>query len=296
MARHLALILALLLAVPADAAERRVLGWSYLVVNDSIGEFRDRWQSSYLRGSLFFGRNADRAERRLGDVVEIRLSSQIVTPEQLDAPRLDDRPFAGVLMIEALSHGYLGPFDASVGAGVAAVGPQTGSFRFQRWLHERLRFPLPEPDGREVRDGVYPVVSAELAQELGRGSRVRPFAEVRAGLEDLVRLGVDLAWGAAEPSLSVRDPVTGFRSPGLVDGAGTGWRLMAGADAAWVAESRLIPGEFGPEPLPRGRLRAGAAWNNERLSAFYGFTYLTPEFDGQREGQFLGAFQLMMRF
>jgi hypothetical protein len=50
--------LALLLALAgagAEAGERVFLGPAYAIGNDSIGQMRDRWQSSQLMGSVFFG-------------------------------------------------------------------------------------------------------------------------------------------------------------------------------------------------------------------------------------------------
>ncbi len=294
MARRLALILALL-AGPA-AAETRVLGWSHLIVNDSIGEFRDRWQTSYLQGSVFLGPASGAGRFTFGELFEVRLSSQIVTPQNLTSPAPGDRPFAGVLALEVLTHGNVGALEATVGAGVAATGPRTGAFRFQRWLHQRIGYPLPEPQGFEIEDGVHPVFVAELARSFGDEVTVRPFAEVRAGLEDLARIGVDLSWGAPEPALSVRDPVTGHRAPGVPGGGGDGWRFFAGIDAAIVPASALLGEGFGLTPLPRGRARAGAEWRTRHWSAYYGLTYLTPEFEGQPQGQFLGAFQLRLNF
>lgn len=294
MARRLALLLALL-AGPA-AAETRVVGWSHLVVNDSIGEFRDRWQTSYLQGSVFLGPRSGGDRFTFGELVEVRLSSQIVTPQSLTAPDPGDRPFAGVLGFELLTHGNIGALEATVGAGVAVTGPQTGTFRFQRWLHQRIGYPLPKPGGFEVGNGVHPVFVAELGRTFGDDVAVRPFAEVRVGLEDLARIGVDLSWGAPGPVLSVRDPVTGHRAPGVVGAGGEGWRFFAGIDAAIVPSSELLGEGFGRSPLPRGRARAGAEWRTRHWSAYYGLTYLTPEFEGQPEGQFLGAFQLRLNF
>jgi len=288
---------AVTVATPAGASERGILGWSHVIVNDSIGEFRDRWQSSYVHGSVFLGpQRGDLGEIQLGEILEVRLSSQIATPENLTFPRPDDRPFAGALGVELLTHGSFGAVEASLGAGLVAVGPQTATFRVQRRLHEILGFPLPRPEGREIGDAVYPVISAEIGRSFGSGTTVRPFAEARAGIEDLLRVGIDISWGAGGETLYVRDPVTGHRAPGLWLDAPPGWRVFAGADAAWVGGSRLLPAAFGPAPVSRARLRAGAEWRAEEWAVFYGLTYLTPEFEGQREGQFLGAFQLRLNF
>lgn len=286
-----------LFGLAAEAGERRSLGWSYLVTNDSIGEFRDRWQSSYVQGSLFLGESPPRGrDFPLGEIVEVRLSSQIITPESLTSPNPQDRPFAGVLGGEVLTHGRFNRLEASLGMGLFSVGPQTGSFRFQRWLHETLGFAVPRPDGREVPNALQPGLSAELGRSFGASMSARPFLEVRAGLENLLRAGLDISWGAEEAALSVRDPVTGHRVPGLLGDAPAGLRLFAGADAALVGDSLLLPGSLGTRPSNRLRLRAGGEWRNENVSAFYGLAFLGPEFRGQREGQFVGAFQLKFKF
>ena len=47
----------------------------------------------------------------------------------------------------------------------------------------------------------------------------------------------------------------------------------------------------------RTRVRAGLHWENRNGAAlFYGLTWLSEEFDEQREGQFLGAVQFRLRF
>jgi hypothetical protein len=48
--------------------------------------------------------------------------------------------------------------------------------------------------------------------------------------------------------------------------------------------------------MHRERLRAGVGWRGERLDAFYGLTYLSPEFEGQDEGQVLGSAHVNFRF
>ncbi len=280
------------LASPAaEAGDLGYLGWSRVGANDSIGEFRDRWQTSAVQASVFFGpRGAPPGAAAFGDILEVRLRSQIITPENLTAPLPDDRLFVGALALDLFSHGRIGGFEASLGGGLVAVGEQTGTFRLQRWLHEKLGYPLPNPDGHEIANGVHGTLTAEIGRSFGDALRVRPFAEAQAGVETLVRAGVDLTWGAlGRDDLMTREPVTGHRTPGLAGPEGDGLSFVAGADAAWVAESIYLPESRGYEALPRGRLRAGVHWQGKRGALFYGLTYLTPEFEGQREGQFLGA-------
>jgi hypothetical protein len=279
------------------AGERVYLGAAYAIGNDSIGQARDRWQSSQLLGSLFFGPRTE-TPRALapGRLLEFRLTHQLITPESLDDPSPDDRPFAGAFGFEVLTHGQAGGAEVTLGAGIAVTGPQTGTFSAQRWLHERLGFPLPATEGREVEDGVYPAFVAEVGRSFAWGPRVRPFAEVRAGVEDLARAGVDLTWGDfGSEAVVIRDPVSGQRIPVLWGPREAGWSFTAGLDAAAVGWSAFLSDD-GLTPEPRYRARGGVRWQGERWSFYYGATWLSPEFEGQREGQVVGIVQLGASF
>ncbi len=287
----------LALAGPAAGGEREVLGFGYAIANDSIGQLRDRWQSSYVSGAVFFGpAGADPLALPPGRLLELRLSHRLVTPERLDAPAPDDRPFGAALAVEILTHGRLGGVETRLGAGLAVTGPQTRSFQVQRWLHEQLGYPLPRTEGREIADAVHPVLSAEVGRSFGTAPQVRPFVEAEAGLETLLRAGVDLTWGQLGTGrLRLRDPVTGQRVPALWGPPEAGLSVTLGADAAAVADSAFLP-DPGPAPEPRMRLRAGLAWQGAGWSVFYGATWLSPEFAGQREGQVVGVVQIGRRF
>ena len=294
-----AVVLAGLLALPGPghADDVQLLGYGYAIANDSIGQFLDRWQSSFVMGALFFGPySADPLVLPPGQVFELRLAHQLVTPEDLAAPAPDDRPFAAAVSVELLTHGRLGEAEASFSAGLAMTGPQTGAFRFQRWLHERLGYPLPRTEGREIADAIHPVVTAELGRTFGNAPRVRPFVEARGGLETLLRGGVDLTWGAlGTRRLRVREPVTGQRVPVLWGPREEGLSVTLGADAAAVAHSAFLA-EEGLDPAPRVRLRAGIGWQGARWSLVYGAAWLSPEFAGQRVGQVVGFVQVGARF
>jgi hypothetical protein len=296
--RRAALALAGLLAAGGAAAgEREALGWSYAIGNDSIGQARDRWQSSQLMGSVFFG-PPSAAPRALapGRLLELRLSHRLVTPERLDAPAPDDRPFAGAFALELFTHGTAGGTEVSLGGGVVATGPGTGTFRAQRWLHERLGYPLPETEGREVGDGLHLSVVAEAGRSFGTRPAVRPFVELRGGVETLARAGVDLTWGAfGTRRVTVREPVTGQRVAALWGPREEGLSVTAGIDAAAVGASVFLPDD-GVGPEPRLRVRGGLRWQGERWSVHYGAAWLSPEFEGQREGQVLGLLQVAVEF
>jgi hypothetical protein len=244
-------------------------------------------------GSVFLGPRTE-APRALapGRLLEVRLSHQLVTPESLDAPAPDDRPFAGAFGIELLTHGTWRGTETTLGAGLVVAGPGTGTFRFQRWLHERLGYPLPATDGQEVADGVHPAVVAEFGRSFGAGPAVRPFVELRAGVETLARAGVDLTWGSfGSARVVIRDPVSGQRLPTLWGPREEGLSFTAGLDAAAVDYSAFLSDD-GLSPEPRFRVRGGVRWQGERWSVYYGASWLSPEFAGQEEGQVVGTLQL----
>jgi hypothetical protein len=281
----------------ASGEERVYLGPSYSIGNDSIGQMRDRWQSSQLSGSLFFGpETATPRALAPGRLVELRLSHQLMTPESLDAPSPDDRPFAGAFGVEVLTHGEVRGMEVTAGAGVVVTGPQTRTFDVQRWLHQRLGYPLPDTEGREVEDGLHPAVMAELGRSFGAGPAVRPFIEVRGGVETLARAGVDVTWGSlGSRRVVLRDPVSGQRVPVLWGPPETGLSFSAGIDAAAVTYSAFLSDD-GLSPEPRLRVRGSVRWQGERWSLQYGAAWLSPEFAGQREGQVVGLLQVGVAF
>ena len=60
-----------------------------------------------------------------------------------------------------------------------------------------------------------------------------------------------------------------------------------------------VPGDdFGVWRLTdsRHRLRAGLHWQGEKWQAFYGLTWLGPEFVGRQSGQLVGAVRIKFTF
>ena len=79
---------------------------------------------------------------------------------------------------------------------------------------------------------------------------------------------------------------------GVVEGVEHG-----GKDVAQVASSVYLPDDRGPGlEESRTRLRAGLNWQGESWGVQYGLTYLSEEFEGQPEGQFLGAARIKYNF
>jgi len=300
----LSLALAFALGSAAAAEPHRTLGLSVVNINDDflIAEIHDRWRSGGLDVTLVRGTGwAGAPEVRFGEVIAWRFRGEIITPESVSNPRPGDRPYAGALSIGAHSHMRRGADEMRLGADLLFVGPQTGLDSLQRRLHEAQGLSDPRPAAAsQIDDATYPVLSGEWARTLplGTGARLRPFAEARAGDETFARVGLDVVGGAlASGGLLVREVVTGQLSEGT-RGAATGLGWSAGLDVARVAASVYLPDEAGrPEAEPlRARARLGAMWAGQGWSVFAGSSYLSEEFEGQSEGQIVGAVALTFAF
>ena len=291
--------LAVALALLPSATSGEPLGWVLGVSNDSIGEFRDRWQSSSVDFGVLTGPASTRgAPKRFGEILEYRFRSDILSPEDLDTPDPDDRRHAGVLAFGMHSHAARGPWEARIGGELVVVGPQTGLLALQEGLHELLGFTVPRLDAFQIENTARLDLSGEVARRWQPGAwQIRPFAEARFGAEDLIRLGFDATRAPPDGGLALRTVATGQRLTYGTEGVPPRWSPTLGADIAWVADSLFLPG--GVEPAPediRIRARAGARFAGRGLDFFYGLTWLGEEFEGQRDGQFVGTVQLRLDF
>lgn len=298
-----ALVLATALqTTPAAAEERTYLGYGRLFSNDYVGDGRDRWRSGsyqlgWVRGPDWTGE----LPQALGEILEYRFRSEIVTPANLARPNPADRRYAGILAIGVHTHVEWAGFETRLGADLVAVGPGTGVDDFHRRIHEILSLPRPDRAfADQIGDDIHPTASAELGRSfaLGESGMVRPFFEVQAGIESLLRVGGDLSFGNfGRGALMMRDVVTGQRFEGVRGNRARGLSLTLGGDVAHVFDSALLP-EGGAARLrdTRERLRAGLHWRNESADVFYGVTWLGREFEGQPEGQVLGSLKVNLRF
>jgi len=288
--------------MPALADGRETLGWGRLMSNDYFGDGRDRWRTSsyvvsWMHGPDWVGGLPD----RIGQVLEYRLRAEIVAPRELRGPRSDDRAYAGMLGVGLHSHWQQGPVEARAGLDVVFTGPQTGLDVLHERFHDRIGQPLPAANVLEnqIGDGVHAMLSGEISHpmELAPGIEVRPFAEAQVGVEDLLRVGVDFRVGAlGQGAHEVRDVVTGQRYRAITNEE-YGWEFVAGADVAHVADSILFPDGFAAAQDTRWRGRAGAHWQGGRdVTFFYGVTWLSEEYVGQPEGQFVGSMKLNFNF
>lgn len=290
------------------AEERVTLGWGRLFTNDLIGDGKDRWRTgsytvSRVRGPAWSGPEGGGLDGvGFGQIVEMRAHAAAISPASLTVPVAGDRRYAGVLSLGLASHfGWQGA-QVALGAEMALTGPQTGVGSFQRRAH-RLTGMLPPSAAvlaAQIGNRLHPGVNAEIGRDLALGgeSRLRPYIEARAGLETLLRVGADVTFGQlGQDDLMLRDSGTGVRFRAVEGTRTEGISLTLGGDVARVFDTALLPaGGAAVASDSRYRVRAGVHWQGTRAAAFYGLTYLSPEFEAQPEGQLVGALSLNLRF
>lgn len=301
------LVVAVLLSggASAQAGERVRLGFGHLTSNDVLVDGRDRWRSASHVASLVWGPEwRGRLPERLGDVIELRMGLEIITPEYLNSPpgRID-RPFAGALALGVHSHFRRGSTDVAAGVDLVMTGPQTQLDDVQTSIHDALGINGPSAAVRagQIGNGLHPrlVVEAGRSFQLAPAAELRAFVEARWGVETLLRAGADLNLGriGGAGELLARDHVSGHRYR-VTGGSTGGVSVVLGGDIARVEKSLFLPEPgFRPE-RERTRLRAGFHWQGARggASGFYGLTWLSEEVVGQSEPQLLGSAMLKFRF
>lgn len=290
---------------PAAAGDVQVLGVARFVTNDWLGDRDDRWQTGGASVSWMIG-TAGLAELpdRFGALIELRTVGQAITPDNYGSPAGWDRRAAGVLTTTLHSHFQSGGFEYALGTGVAFVGPQTGMLTLQSLIHDLS--PASDPDlppavlAAQIPNGRFLTTQGEAARRfrLGEGVFLRPFVEVQGGIETFARVGADLVFGTGfDAGVLARDAITGFPYQTLAGAAPPGLTFVLGADTARVFESALLPSADGYVLTPlRNRVRAGLRYGGERLSVFYGASWLGPEFAAQPTGQVVGSLQVGFRF
>jgi len=283
--------------------DRTLLGIGRIFTNDQFGDVDDRWRTGSYSLSIVSGRGwTGTPSSRFGDILEYRLSSQIIAPRRLNGADSHDRAYAGVLSLGAHTHFSTGPAQVSLGADLVLIGPQTGVIDLQDWFHSLFSFASVGANVRanQIANTTRIAGTAEVALPIRLGDRatLRPFAELQYGVEDIARGGVDLLFGAiGHDDLLIRDQVTGQLYRGI-DSEVSGFGFAVGADYAAVGNSLFFPASFGTVVAPeRYRARAGLYWQvGPEISYFYGVTYLSEEYVGQPGGQTVGSIKLNFVF
>ncbi len=300
----LALVLPCLLAAKAaDAGPREKLGYGRLVTNDYFGDGSDRWRTGSITSSRIWGSSGGLDQpRAFGDMIELRLSSEIFAPDNLARPSAGDRPYAGALSAGLHTHFTWQGLDAAMGVDLVVTGEGTGLGRLQRSVHKVVGATRPSLStlDNQIDGGLHPTFVGELARDLALSPNMhlRPFLEGRAGAETMVRAGIDLTFGSIGiGELQVREAVTGQRYRVVRNDDVRGFTFVLGADIAHVDDSIFLPSDRGIElTSSRDRLRAGLHWQGEGAEAFYGLTYLGEEFEAQNEGQLVGSLRIKFSF
>jgi len=291
----------LTMMTPVQAQDRVTLGWGRLFSNDALGDGQDRWRTGAYALSLVRGTNwSGSLPQTAGEILEFRLRADTIAPANLTNPAADDRRYAGVLSLSVHTQLALAGFEADLGGGLDLVGPQTGIGRFQSWAHGLMGQGDINALDDQIDNAAFLALSAEVGRRiaLGNQAELRPFIAAETGIETLVRAGGDLVIGDfGRDDLMLRDNATGQRYRGVQGTRIEGVSLTLGGDIARVLDSHLLPDDGAAQMEDtRSRLRAGVQWQGANASAFYGVTYLSPEFAGQEDGQVLGSLALNLRF
>ncbi len=291
------------LCTTAEAADRTRLGFGLLLNNDFLGDGDDRWRSGSIATSRIWGPTwTGVAPERFGDLLELRIQGEVITPSDLRSPDPADRLYAGALSLGLHTHMQRGAAEYAFGGDLVFVGPQTQLDNFQDGLHDFLGISRPSDAvlDAQIDNSINPTLVFESGRRIALSDRssLRPFVEARAGVETLARVGFDWTFGElGQSELLIRDPITGHRYRGVTSDW-SGFSFVVGADVAYVEDSEFFPEDRGPVlDNSRERLRAGVMWQGKNgASGFGGLTYLGEEFEGQEEGQLIGSLRVRFGF
>ena len=290
----------LIFALPASA--REFVGVGRISNNDSVlSANHDRWRTGSGVLSFVFASDDHAQLGGFGDVVEFRFRGEVISPENIVTPRVGDRPYAAALSFGVHSHFKIQQTEISLGGDLVVTGAQTGLSDLQSAIHDVLGIPGPSAAtlaGR-IPDGVHAAATIEIARrfELSPSIEARPFLEFQVGVENLARVGADFHIGLlARGDTMLRDSVTGHRYRIGRDFT-PGWAGVVGADVAYVDDSLFLPASSGvTHEDVRARVRAGVHWQSKHIGLFYGLTWMSKEFEAQRDSQTVGTMRLDFKF
>ena len=182
------------------AEERQRLGYGRLSTNDVFGDGEDRWQTGSYASSRAWGPGwAGQLPTAPGRLLELRFNARVTAPDNVVTPAPGDRPFAGASSLGLHTHHRWGETQVSLGGDMVATGKQTGLDDIHAAIHGLVGADEPSAAVRNTQIGseFHPTLVLEMGRDLdlGGNARLRPFVEVRAGLETLVRAGADMTIG-----------------------------------------------------------------------------------------------------
>ena len=81
----------LMVAPAADAGDWQSLGYGRLMTNDYFGDGKDRWRTGSWTSSRVWGsERTGKAPASFGELIELRVSSEIFAPDNLDRSAAGD--------------------------------------------------------------------------------------------------------------------------------------------------------------------------------------------------------------
>ncbi len=292
----------LLSAGSASASEFRLLGRATLFTNDYLGDGYDRWRSGSYSRSLFFGKSWD-GDLSSRKIFEMRLRGELIAPSNTSAPPArGERPFVGIVAFGTARHLRFRKTDIRAGAEIVAIGPQTGIAKFVRNAHRIIGFEAPLATTGQLGNDLIPTANIETARMLrlgnGVGFELRPFVEAQSGAEGFIRTGVDAFFGQGMAgNLITRDVVTGHIMTAVSMKGMAGLTPMIGVDVTRVYNSYYLPRSSGLAFKKwRVRVRGGVRSQGYDRDVFMGLSWLSPEYEGQPQGQVLGSLSVDHRY
>lgn len=266
--------------------------------NDFIGDGRDRWQTgSYTQFFSFH-------ETGPYDF-DLRLRGMVMSPwSKKHQARGADRYYVEVLTFGAYLNNRIGNYDVVAGGDLAVIGDQTGLADLQDSIHDWVGSKGFSPSQRQVPHIANDLKTAALGEVawnnvVGDKLNIRPYVSAQVGYETFLRAGVDfLIGGYASAAQYVRDPATGFVEPSSADRQSSifSTSVVVGFDISHVESNDFLPEDHVSLKEEQHRIRIGLRSHYRNVSAFYGATYLSEEFQSQREGQIVGTVSLNIAF
>lgn len=295
---HILIFSVLLLTpvAPAQAGEFVLRQASGMFANDIFGDARDRWRTM----SAIYGVEIARKTAPQAQSYTFSLRGEMISPDNVSGTGLvPDRRYAGVLEALGTHNWFHQTFEVQAGVGLALIGPATGMGQLQDAYHDLVGFPSVEVLDDQVPNALYPVAGVSLARRWAVGRKAALVrVEAKTGVETFLRAGFELTFGPEVLNRArMRDPVTGFAlTTRLRDPKVRGLSLMVGGDVSYIAQSHLFPAGGVSAHRQRTRLRIGLTDQHQGYSSFIGFSWHSPEFKEQSEGQVLGSFAIKYRF
>lgn len=290
------------LAQTAVAEDRVPLGWGRMFTNDALGDGHDRWRTggytaTYARGPKWGGSLPDMP----GQLITFGIAADTIAPANLGTPAPGDRRYAGAVRLLAGTQFDRAGYETTLSLGVDVTGPQTGLGDFQSFIHNAIGITQPSDAvlAAQIGNAARLAGGVELAHtyDLGHNARLRPFVGAEIGNENLIRAGFDVDFGNySNHALMGREGTTGQRYR-ITGGGGDGTSFTLGGDVARVYDSAYFQsGDAAQARATRSRLRVGLHSQFGKAEVFYGITYLSREFVGQKTGQTVGSISLRLRF